>query len=169
MRQPTPARRLYLERSAARMREFPTPIERTIWNQLKNRQFRGLWFTNQEVVGRYILDFYCEEKKIAVEVDGGDHLHRKRQYADMRRDFELEKSGIRVVRINSHAVKNDLLFSLERIALAAGLMPLSTVSTGNTEKKETPKRLLKMKGCASCGGTGWILSDYTKARRCIHA
>lgn len=169
MRQPSPARRLYLERAAARMREYPTPPELTLWNRLKNRQFRGLWFTNQEVMGTFILDFYCEEKRIAIEVDGGNHLHKKHQRSDPRRDFELEKSGIRVIRINSQAVKKDLPFTLERIALAAGLMPLSTVSTGNTEKKETPKRLLKMKGCASCGGTGWILSDYTKARRCIHA
>lgn len=175
----TPRRHRFLERMAARMRENPTPIEATVWNKLKNRQFAGLWFTNQEVIGRYIVDFYCEEKRLAVEVDGLSHRHKDSQEDDSRRDFELEKAGIRVIRIHSHAVKNDLDFSLERIALAAGIgvsRKFSTESTGKSNKRITDKRKtveiarsgrVRRDICPDCHGTGWNHQDLNRARPCI--
>jgi len=127
----TPARKRFLDRQAARMREKPADIELRLWNRLKNRQLYGLWFTHQEVVACYILDFYCEGKGLAVEVDGSAyHGWKSRAQRDAKKDFELEQLGVRVLRFTAAAVEKDLAFLIDRIALAARVGRFAHVSTG---------------------------------------
>jgi very-short-patch-repair endonuclease len=56
-----------------KLRNAPTDAERTLWQQLRARQLEGCKFRRQHPYGDYILDFVCLEKKIVVEVDGGQH------------------------------------------------------------------------------------------------
>ncbi len=55
------------------LRKNQTDAERKVWSYVRNKQVMGLKFFRQYGVGNYILDFYCPEKRIAIEIDGGHH------------------------------------------------------------------------------------------------
>ena len=59
-----------------RLRRETTEAERVLWSKLRNRQFHGLKFYRQYGVEKYILDFYCPEKRLGIELDGGQHNER---------------------------------------------------------------------------------------------
>ncbi len=77
-------------------RENLTDVERTLWYYLRNRKFHGYKFRRQYPVLNYILDFYCTEKKLAIELDGSQHIEQI-SYDEKRTD-QLEALGIHVVR-----------------------------------------------------------------------
>lgn len=70
-----------------------------LWNQLRNRQVGGLKFRRQHPVEPYVLDFYCPEARLAVEVDGSQHNEDDQVRRDVRRDAFLAAQGIRTLRI----------------------------------------------------------------------
>jgi len=73
-----------------------TPAERALWGGLRKRQLAGCLFRRQYPLGRYIVDFVCLEKRLVVEVDGGQHTEQAE--ADRERTAWLEAQGYRVVR-----------------------------------------------------------------------
>jgi adenine-specific DNA-methyltransferase len=73
-----------------------TDAEALLWMLLRNRRIAGAKFRRQHPVGRYILDFYCGEKKLGVELDGGQHGEAV-EY-DQLRDGWLQAQGIRMLR-----------------------------------------------------------------------
>jgi very-short-patch-repair endonuclease len=81
-----------------------TPAERTVWNWMRNRAFLGLKFRRQHPVANYILDFYCAEMKLSVEVDGGVHSTFANAIYDDERSCELSKLGITVVRLRNEDI-----------------------------------------------------------------
>lgn len=84
-------------RSYARaMRHVPTESERKLWFHLKGRGFGGYKFKRQVLIGSYIVDFVCIERRVIVELDGGQHADRKTY--DRKRDAFLEAKGFRVLR-----------------------------------------------------------------------
>ena len=86
------------------LRHNQTDAEKALWAQVRNKQFFGLKFFRQYSVGAYILDFYCPEKKLAVELDGGQHnLSEGREY-DAERTAYLNFHGIEVVRFWNNEV-----------------------------------------------------------------
>jgi very-short-patch-repair endonuclease len=95
-----------------RLRNGMTPSERQVWSLLKGRQLRGYKFRRQHPivvdVGEnghktyYIVDFYCTELKLAIEIDGP--VHDGRLDYDRRRDQMLRDKGISVVRIKNESV-----------------------------------------------------------------
>jgi very-short-patch-repair endonuclease len=86
------------------LRHNQTDAEKALWAQVRNKQFFGLKFFRQYSVGAYILDFYCPEKKLAVELDGGQHnLSEGREY-DAERTAYLNSHGIEVVRFWNNEV-----------------------------------------------------------------
>ena len=87
-----------------KLRRTQTDAERAFWSKVRNGQFHGLKFFRQYSVGPYILDFYCPEKKMAVELDGGQHnLPDGREY-DAERTAYLNYHGIEVVRFWNNEV-----------------------------------------------------------------
>lgn len=68
-----------------------------LWNQLKRDRLGGLDFDRQKIIGNYIVDFYCAEKRAVVEVDGKSHLDRVAY--DARRDAYLTGLGLQVIHI----------------------------------------------------------------------
>jgi very-short-patch-repair endonuclease len=95
------------------MRRTPTDAERKLWFLLRDRRLDGIKFRRQFSLGRYILDFVCFERRLVVEVDGGQHADSQ---ADRVRDAQLQASGFRVVRYwntdvptNPEGVLTDLL------------------------------------------------------------
>ena len=81
---------------AKELRSRMTDAEALLWMLLRDRRIAGAKFRRQHPAGRYILDYYCVEKKLAIELDGGQHGEAA-EY-DERRDSWLRSQGIRVLR-----------------------------------------------------------------------
>lgn len=89
---------------AAELRKSMTSAEKVLWQQLRNRKMEGLKFRRQHPVNIFILDFYCHEKKLAIEVDGGIHQSEDQREWDENRTFELNEFGITVLRFANEEV-----------------------------------------------------------------
>ena len=86
------------------LRNSPTPQEQTLWLYLKGNKL-GVKFRRQQGIGPYIMDFYCKEKSLVIELDGSQHKEGK-DY-DKERDIYIESLGIKVLRFwNSEIDKN---------------------------------------------------------------
>ena len=86
------------------LRNNLTFAEVRLWAYLKNRQVEGKKFRRQSSIDNYILDFYCPEEKIAVELDGEVHNDIRRSEYDNERNLFLEYYGIRVLRFENKEV-----------------------------------------------------------------
>lgn len=84
------------------MRVNPTAAENALWQELRNRQVNNLKFRRQLPIGSYIVDFYCAEKKLVVEIDGDAHLGHEKQ--DLERTQWLESQELRVLRFTNDEV-----------------------------------------------------------------
>lgn len=105
-------------RAAARLlRENQTEAEQRLWRVLRARAVNGLKFRRQHPLDGLILDFFCAEVRLCVEVDGG--IHDSQQERDAVRTAHLEQRGIRVIRFRNEEVLADLLGVLRRTARAA--------------------------------------------------
>ena len=88
---------------ARQLRQNRTDAERKLWNRLRRKQLEGARFRQQTPIGRYIVDFFCPEALLIVEVDGSQHLGER----DHMRDEWLTKEGYRVLRFwNNDVLKN---------------------------------------------------------------
>ncbi len=85
-------------------REAPVP-ERILWKLLRNRRLNGLKFRRQQPVGPYVTDYFSEEARLVVELDGLSHLGQEQQ--DNARDAYLRAIGIEVVRVSNDEVLKD--------------------------------------------------------------
>jgi len=90
------------------LRHKMTKAEKTLWNELKNRKLMGLKFRRQHPIHIYIADFFCHEKKLIIEVDGGIHEETERKENDLNRSAELDRLGISVIRFSNDQVLNHL-------------------------------------------------------------
>jgi len=94
-----------------RFRKEMTPAEEQLWFKLNRKQLLGVKFRRQHGIGPYIVDFYCPEKALIVEVDGDVHAFENNLEKDKLRQNYLENLGLRVVRYQN----NDILKSLESV------------------------------------------------------
>ncbi|WP_194727015.1 endonuclease domain-containing protein [Noviherbaspirillum malthae] len=105
-----------LLRFAREMRTGMTDAEALMWKLLRNRRVADAKFRRQHPMGRFILDFYCDEKKLAVEIDGGQHADAV-DY-DQARDAWLRQSGVRVLRFWNNQVLTETEAVMEVIYAA---------------------------------------------------
>ena len=92
-----------------------TDAEQLVWQILRDRRFCGIKFRRQHPFERFVLDFYCHEAKLVLELDGGGHNdHGQKAYDEERTKF-LEDAGIRVLRFWNHDVLNNLEAVLEQL------------------------------------------------------
>lgn len=96
-----------LKQRRRELRRNQTEAEKTFWMHVRNRQFYGMKFFRQYSTGPYILDFYCPELKLAIELDGGQHTQADSQEYDAARSAYLKAQGINVMRFWNHEVLND--------------------------------------------------------------
>lgn len=101
-------------------RKKQTEAERFLWRHIRGRQLSGLKFRRQFPIGIYILDFYCPEKKVAIELDGSQHIQNK-EY-DEKRSFILQKYGIEMLRFWDNEVFQDIEGVKISILNKAGLL-----------------------------------------------
>jgi len=87
-----------LIKTAKALRKRSTDVERLLWRYLRAKQIGGLKFRRQQPIGQYIVDFACFEKKIVIEVDGGQHAVERRIRKEMNgseaRDSRCSDFGI---------------------------------------------------------------------------
>jgi very-short-patch-repair endonuclease len=90
-----------------------TPAERILWEVLRRKTLAGVKFRRQHPVGRYILDFYCPQFKLAIEVDGDSHIGN--ELHDSIRTEALGAYGLNVLRFRNEEILSDLESVLLRI------------------------------------------------------
>jgi very-short-patch-repair endonuclease len=91
-----------------RLRKEATPQERIVWARLKNRQFNNLKFRRQFLIGKYIVDFVCLEKRVIIELDGWQHKEENPKRYDLKITQYLRKQGFKVVRFWNNDLNNNL-------------------------------------------------------------
>jgi len=95
-----------LKERAKELRKAGNLSEVLFWNQVKNKQFLGLDFDRQKIIGNYIVDFYCKDLGVVIEIDGASH-DSKVEY-DIERDAYLKSLGLKVIHISDLDIKNNL-------------------------------------------------------------
>ena len=96
---------MLLKSIARTLRKNMTLAERTLWRALRLKQFKGLKFRRQFPIEKYIVDFVCLEKKLIIEIDGGQHSQNVEK--DAERTKWLEEQGFYVLRFwNNDVLKN---------------------------------------------------------------
>jgi len=91
---------------ARELRESPTEAERVLWNHIRRRQLGGHRFRRQHLIGPYVVDFFCFQKGLALEIDGGQHSERAG--LDAERTAWLEGRGYQVLRFWNNQVQNEI-------------------------------------------------------------
>lgn len=95
-----------LKERAKALRRAGNLSEVLLWNQIKNKQYLGLDFDRQKIIGNFIVDFYCAEQGVVIEIDGSSHDHRA-DY-DAQRDAFLIGLNLIVIHIPDSDVKTNL-------------------------------------------------------------
>ncbi len=90
--------------------------EIALWREIKGKKL-GFRFSRQIPIDRYIVDFYCKDLQIAIEVDGGVHFKEGQQKKDQIRQERLESLGVHVIRFSDLDVKNNLSWVLDEIRI----------------------------------------------------
>ena len=100
---------------AKRLRENMTEAELKLWECLKEKKLLNLRFRPQHPIDIFIADFYCHPLKLIVEIDGGIHLSQTNKSYDIGREAELERWGLKVVRLTNQDVLNNLNQVFEKL------------------------------------------------------
>ena len=100
--------------AARELRQPQTPAEATLWHKLRNRRL-GYKFRRQHPIDRFIIDFYCAEAKLCIEIDGSSHFEPSQSEYDQARTVWLEKDGYTVIRFTNHDVRYKIDLVLDEI------------------------------------------------------
>jgi len=90
------------------LRRDSTPAELLLWKELRNRKFLNLKFKRQYSIGNYIVDFYCANPRLIIELDGAVHFEKEQKEKDRYRDENLKDMNYKVLRFSNEEVLNDI-------------------------------------------------------------
>lgn len=93
------------------LRQKQTPTEQILWRRLRARQFFNLKFRRQYPIGPYVVDFYCDNLRLVIEVDGDIHDHQTQMAHDRKRNHYLYQLGLEVFRVTN----NEAMINLDGI------------------------------------------------------
>jgi cyclase len=127
---------------AKKLRKKMTEAENILWSKIRNRKVNGMYFRRQHPYGIYILDFFCFEANLVIEVDGLIHLS-KHEY-DLERTKYLESSGLTIIRFRNADVENRIGWVLEKIQGVVDPFPLGGKKKGG--KKRTDVNTIDVTG-----------------------
>jgi very-short-patch-repair endonuclease len=110
-----------IKSTARKLRKDQTEAEKILWNKLRNRDFLGFKFIRQhpivfEIEGEkrfFIADFFCHQKNLVIEIDGG--IHRQQKEYDQFRDLIIKNLGLRVIRVTNGSIEEDSESFLESV------------------------------------------------------
>ena len=101
--------------NSRQLRKNMTSQERKLWCIIRNRQFYGYRFRRQFPLGQYIVDFICREKKIIIEIDGGQHNEIKNIQYDNKRTEYLISEGYKVMRFWNNDIDKNISGVYEKL------------------------------------------------------
>ncbi|MCW3170541.1 endonuclease domain-containing protein [Chryseobacterium sp. 09-1422] len=96
---------------AKALRKDETQAEKILWAKLRNNQLKGYKFRRQHPIGLYIVDFYCHQLKLVIEIDGDYHNIQEQIEKDKERTQNLETDGLQLIRFTN----KDVMENLEKI------------------------------------------------------
>jgi 5-methyltetrahydrofolate--homocysteine methyltransferase len=144
-----------LKDKAKEMRNCPTEAEKVLWNVLSNKGIDNYKFRRQHIIGEYIVDFVCLEKRLVIEVDGSINNQPEQIEHEKKRTEWLESKGFRIVRYSNQQILNDILNSAESIhkELSTNLIapPMGAGGTFLTLRQQSVK---------TAGAPNIALSDF---------
>jgi very-short-patch-repair endonuclease len=104
---------------AKQLRREMTPAERALWMLLRRNALDGFHFRRQQVIAGYIVDFYCDAAKLAIELDGT--VHEEQWKHDRSRDKSISRQGVRILRFSNEAMRDSeavIVFIREALRLS---------------------------------------------------
>ena len=104
------------------LRQESTEAEKLLWTELRNRKLNGLKFRRQHALDKFIVDFYCNERKLVVELDGGVHDEKINKEYDEARTAMLGGLGIYTLRFRNDEVINNIESVLQKIIEVANML-----------------------------------------------
>jgi very-short-patch-repair endonuclease len=104
-----------LYQHAKDLRHSQTEAEQKLWSFLRNRQLKGKKFRRQHAIADYVVDFYCHECKLAIELDGNHHNSQEAKEYDRARTVLLNECGVTVLRFWNEEVMKDAEKVLQKI------------------------------------------------------
>lgn len=107
------------------MRKNPTRAEKLLWECLRKKQLDGYKFRRQHPILGFVVDFYCHELRLAIELDGSVHLISDQAELDTYRSQALQDEGVFVLRFWNSEVINNVENVLEEIRKKAAVIKLS--------------------------------------------
>ncbi len=113
MKRPIIPYKPYLKELAKQLRQNSTLSEVLLWNELKSKQLLGLDFDRQKPLDNFIVDFYCKDLMLAIEIDGDSHDYKYEE--DQVRQQTLERLGVTFLRFDDTEVKQNMANVLRTI------------------------------------------------------
>ena len=104
------------------LRQESTEAEKLMWAELRNKKLNGLKFRRQHPLDKFIVDFYCNERKLVIELDGGVHDEKINKEYDESRTAMLAGLNIIVLRFKNEEVINDMQGVLKKIRDVANML-----------------------------------------------
>jgi len=141
-----------LVEQARELRQKQTPAEEALWELLRNRQLADLKFRRQHQIGDYIVDFFCAEHGLIVELDGSIHATPERKKIDTKRDAYLRAIGHTVLRFENSRVFDDTDALLSKILSA--LPPTSGKEAGGEGEQPDARSAHPSTSGRGAGGEG---------------
>ena len=111
----------YLKKYRKELRGNLTNAEAYFWNQIKTRKLHNLKFRRQHSIKNYIVDYYCAQYQLIIELDGDYHNDPEQHDKDLRRDEELENMGFTLLRYENRYVFEELEHVLNDIKKHCGI------------------------------------------------
>ena len=116
---------------AKKLRRNMTLSEVLLWQELNKKQMLGFDFDRQKPIDEFIVDFFCKDLRLAIEIDGESHTHEKVAEKDKKRQLRLEELGVRILRFDDLEVKREMKYVLNRIY---DWIKENTQPNGNSQK-----------------------------------
>jgi len=138
------------------MRKGATDAETLLWQLLRDRQLMNFKFRRQYAIDRFIVDFYCHEASLVIELDGGGHNENEQADYDRQRTARLEELGLRVIRFWNHEMLHQTEDVIRTIAeeLTARVSLTPALSQGEREGIRTSSPLYQGEVTISSPGGG---------------
>ncbi len=99
-----------------RLRAALSPFEIKLWAYLRQRQVSGCKFRRQASIGPFVVDFYCPEARLAIEVDGDSHFTDTQKTYDKKREQYIKSFNIRILRFTNKDIAESLEGVINKIA-----------------------------------------------------
>jgi very-short-patch-repair endonuclease len=104
-----------LVRNARVLRSNMTKAEIILWSRLRSKKINGFKFRRQQPIFDYIVDFYCNELKLIIEVDGEIHSERENHKNDLKRDTILKRNSYHIIRLSNVEIETQIDLTIKKI------------------------------------------------------